>query len=143
MPPPVDVPTIVAARPLSPVSSNFIALGWSLSVSSANSNATSTPRSAASSKAAEEPLVVGEQAEDAGDHRPVLGHDAEGAGERAVLVEHDARPPHGLAEQIGGQIAHAARTGGVRTRARLHDGTEDVVEELRIRGGHHASDMPK
>ena len=56
---------------------------------------------------AEQPGVVGEEAEDAGDHRPVLGHDAEGAGERPALVELDADLRDALAEQAAGQVRRA------------------------------------
>ena len=88
---------------------------------------------------AEQPLVVGEEAEDAAHHGPVLGHEAEGPGKGAALVEEDTDTRRRLAEQAAGQIAEAARPGEVRAGARLHDRAEDVVEELGVRRDGHSS----
>ena len=59
MPPPVEVPTSATLRPERPVSTNFMALGWSLSVRWVNSKATVAPASAASSKARNRPTSSG------------------------------------------------------------------------------------
>ncbi len=59
MPPPVEMPTSVTVRPERPVSTNFMALGWSLSSSRVNSKPTSTPASAASSKERNRPTSSG------------------------------------------------------------------------------------
>ena len=57
----------------------------------------------------EEALVVGRQAEHAGHHRSILGHDPERAGIGATRVEHHAGAADGFSEEVGGQLAEAAR----------------------------------